>query len=372
MAGPPVNPGLRVRLYPGILQLQAMRNTANGQAIHERELIAAASEGDEAAFGRLVDPHRAALHAHCYRMLASLHDAEDALQDAMLRAWRGLPRFDGRGSFRAWLYRIATNTCLDTIRRRPKRVLPIDYGPPGAGLVESDEPVDPGVWIDPYPDSERNFEDGYATPESRYEQREAIELAFVAALQHLPPRQRAVLILRDVLGFSAKETADAMDTTPTATNSALQRARESVEKRLPEQSQQATLRALGDARVRAVVDRFVDAFERGDVPAILALLTDDATFGMPPFPAWSRGRDAVGESWLMPEELPTGLRYAATSANGQLALGTYRLVEEAQRYEPIALDVLTLEPDGQISDVLAFRTPEVFPAFGLAPALPAA
>jgi RNA polymerase sigma-70 factor (ECF subfamily) len=232
--------------------------------------------------------------------------------------------------------------------------------------------VNPSAWIDPYPDAELGVEDGLAAPEARYEQREALELAFVAALQHLPPRQRAVLIMRDVLGFSAKETAEVMDTTPTATNSALQRAREAAEQRLPEQSQQATLRALGDARVREVVDRFVDAFERGDVRAILAMLTDDATFGMPPFPTWRRGREAVGESWLMPEELPTGLRYAATSANGQLALGTYSFVEKADRYEPIALDVLTLDDEGRITDVLAFRTPEIFPAFGLAPELPAA
>ena len=338
----------------------------------EPELIAAAGGGDEAAFRRLVEPYRANLHAHCYRMLASLHDAEDALQETLLRAWRGLTGFDGRSSISTWLYRIATNVCVDAIRKRPKRVLPVDYEPPaGASATGADVPVDPSLWIDPYPDAELAVEDGYAAPEARYEQREAIELAFVAALQHLPPRQRAALILRDVLGFSAKETAKAMDTTAVATNSALQRAREAVDERLPDRSQQATLRSLGDIRVREVVDRFVDAFERGDVPAILAMLTDDATFGMPPFPAWTRGREAVGDSWLMPEELPTGLRYAATSASGQLALGTYRLAEDAPSYRPIALDVLTLDDAGRISDVLAFRTPEIFPAFGLAAELPA-
>jgi RNA polymerase sigma-70 factor (ECF subfamily) len=348
-----------------------MRNPTASPTATEPELIAAAREGDEAAFRRLVEPHRASLHAHCYRMLASLHDAEDALQEALLRAWRGLPRFDGRSSIRTWLHRIATNVCLDAIRKRPKRVLPVDYGPPAeAGGEESDVPVDPGVWIDPYPDAELGVEDGYAAPEARYEQREAVELAFVAALQHLPPRQRAVLILRDVLAFSAKEAAEAMETTPTAANSALQRAREAVDERLPDQSQQATLRSLGDAGVREVVDRFVDAFERGDVPEILAMLTDDATFGMPPYPTWRRGREGVGDSWLMPEELPTGLRYAATSANGQLALGTYRFVEEEDSYQPIALDVLTLDDGGRITDVLAFRTPGIFPTFGLAPELP--
>jgi RNA polymerase sigma-70 factor, ECF subfamily len=348
-----------------------MQNPNLSPMTSERDLIAAARDGDESAFRRLVEPHRASLHAHCYRMLASLHDAEDALQEALLRAWRGLARFEGRSTVRTWLHRIATNVCLDAIRKRPKRVLPVDYGPSvDAGGEESNVPVDPGVWIDPYPDADLSVEDGYAAPEARYEQREAIELAFIAALQFLPPRQRAMLILRDVLGFSAKETTEVMETTVTASNSLLQRAREAVEERLPGRSQQATLRELGDARVREVVDRFVDAFERGDVDAILAMLTDDATFGMPPFPSWTRGRDAVGESWLMPSELPTGLRYAATSANGQLALGAYRFAEDGNIYRPIALDVLTLRDDGQITDVLAFRTPEIFPTFGLAPEIP--
>src|SRR5947209_10985125 len=161
----------------------------------ERELLEAARRGDEDAYARLVGPHRSELHAHCYRMLGSVHDAEDALQDALLRAWRGLSQFEGRSSLRSWLYRIATNSCLRLIERRPKRVLPIDYGPqsdahddPAAPLVES-------VWIEPYPDAA--IDDGFAAPEARYEQRESVELAFVAALQHLAPRQRAVLILRD-------------------------------------------------------------------------------------------------------------------------------------------------------------------------------
>ena len=217
-------------------------------------MLEAARGGDEDAFRRLVEPHRGELHAHCYRMLGSVHDAEDALQDALLRAWRGLARFEGRSSLRSWLYTIATNTCLDLIERRPKRVLPVDYGPaadphdgPGEPLVES-------VWVEPYPDEKLGVEDGYAAPEARYEQRESVELAFIAALQHLPANQRAVLILREVLGFSAKEVADTLDTTTASVNSALQRARATVDERLPEQSQQATLRALGDDDLREVVD----------------------------------------------------------------------------------------------------------------------
>src|SRR3954452_16033680 len=210
------------------------------------DLLAAAQGGDEGAFERLVGPFRGELHAHCYRMLGSLHDAEDALQDAMLRAWRGLDRFEGRSSLRSWLYTIATNTCLNAIARRPKRVLPVDYGPaadphdaPGGPVVES-------VWVEPYPDEKLGVEDGYAAPEARYEQRESVELAFIVALQHLPAKQRAVLILREVLGFSAQEVADTLETTTASVNSALQRARAAAEEKLPEQSQQATLRALGD------------------------------------------------------------------------------------------------------------------------------
>ena len=208
------------------------------------------------------------------------------------------------------------------------------------------------------------LEQGYAAPEARYEQREAVELAFVAALQHLPARQRAVLVLREVLGFSAKEVSETLGTTVAAVNSALQRAHKAVDERLPERSQQATMRELGDDRVRGIVQRFVDAFERGDVAAIVGLLAEDATFAMPPHAGASRGRDAIAASWLMPGGPPPRLRYLPTRANGQLALGTYRLDPERNRFRAIALDVLTLRGT-RISDVTAFRTPEVFPRFGL-------
>jgi RNA polymerase sigma-70 factor (ECF subfamily) len=333
--------------------------------MREPELLEAASTGDEDAFRRLVEPHRAKLHAHCYRMLGSLHDAEDALQEALLRAWRGLPGFDGRSGLRRWLYRITTNVCLDAIGRRPRRVLPIDYGPPAE--LDADEPRDPlaeSVWVEPYPDETLGLEDGYAAPQARYEQREAVELAFVAALQHLPPRQRAALILREVLGFSAKEVADSLGSTVASVNSALQRARKAVDERLPEKSQQATLRSLGDERVIELVERFVDAFERGDVEAIVGLLTEDATFAMPPYATWYRGRDAIADSWLMPGGPLPRLRYVPTRANGQLALGTYRFDPERRRFYAIALDVLTLQGT-RIADITAFRTPEVFARFDL-------
>ena len=209
----------------------ATRSTA--AAAREPELLEAARGGNEEAFRRLLEPYRAELHAQCYRMLGSVHDAEDALQDAMLRAWRALGKFEGRSSLRSWLYTIATNTCLNLIERRPKRVLPIDYGPSvdphdGLGLP----PIE-STWVEPFPDAGLGLEDGYAAPEARYELRESVELAFVAALAHLPPNQRAALILREVLGFSAEETAEALETSVASVNSALQRARKTVDERLP-------------------------------------------------------------------------------------------------------------------------------------------
>src|SRR5437016_636545 len=211
---------------------------------NERELLDAARKGDEDAFGRLVGAYRVELHAHCYRMLGSVPDAEDALQEALLSAWRGLPRFEGRSSLRSWLYKIATNTCLKAIERRPKRVLPIDYGPAADPHDGPAEPLVESLWLEPYPDERLGLDDGLAGPEARYEQREGVELAFVAALQHLPARQRAVLILRDVLGFSAREAAAVLETTPVSVDSALQRAHKTVDERLPGRTQQQTLRLL--------------------------------------------------------------------------------------------------------------------------------
>ena len=333
-----------------------MSSASTSSTVQEQELLEAARGGDEDGFARLVEPHRGELHAHCYRMLGSVHDAEDALQDALLRAWRGLSSFEGRSSLRSWLYRIATNTCLDVIARRPKRVLPIDYGPaadphhgPGEPLVES-------VWVEPYPDEKLGLEDGYAAPEARYEQREAVELAFIVALQHLPATQRAVLILREVLGFSAREAAETLETTTASVNSALQRARAAVDERLPEQSQQATLRSLGDDALRDLVDGYVDAWERNDVDAVVALLAEDSTFAMPPLATWFGGLDAI-EVFLAGWPLSGDWRWRVvrTRANGQPALAYYSWDEEEQTFRRFALNVLTLR-GAQISEVTAFLT----------------
>ncbi len=333
-----------------------MSDGSTGTAAPDRELLEAARGGDEQAFERLVESHRVELHAHCYRMLGSVHDAEDALQETLLRAWRGLPRFEGRSSLRSWLYTIATNTSLNAIEKRPKRVLPLDYGPPSDPHRGPGEPVVESVWVEPYPDEKLGLEDGLAAPEASYEQRESVELAFVAALQHLPPNQRAVLILREVLGFSARESAEMLETTTASVNSALQRARATVEERLPEQSQQETLRSLGDDGLREVVEAYVDAWQRGDVEAVVAMLTEDAAFAMPPLGTWFRGRDPIRvflARWPM-----SGLwrwRPLRVQANGQAALAFYSWDPEAEAYLPFALNVLTIR-GRQISDVTAFIT----------------
>jgi RNA polymerase sigma-70 factor (ECF subfamily) len=330
----------------------------------EQALLDAIRAGDQEAFRRLIEPYRQELQAHCYRMLGSLSDAEDALQETLLRAWRGLPRFGGPRRLRPWLYRIATNVCLDTLGGRPKRSLPLERGEPAGPDDDPGQPVTETVWLEPYPDQELGPEQGYASPEARYEQREAVELAFVAALQHLPATQRAVLILRDVLGFSAREAAQTLETTEASVNSALQRARKAVEERMPARSQQATLRSLGDERVREIVERYIDAWERGDVDALATMLAEDATFAMPPYPRWWRGRELIAGFAAEPVH-----RYLATSANGQAANATYRWNPDKRSYVAEALEVLTLE-GGQIKEMTAFMTPEIFPRFGLPGELP--
>src|SRR5262245_8684809 len=327
--------------------------TSCGNA-RERELLDAARDGDDQAFKTLVEPHRKGLHAHCYRMLASLHDADDALQDALLRAWRGLRGFEGRGSLRSWLSRITTNACLDVISRRPQRVLPTEREPGDPNHDLPDAVIEP-VWVEPYADEQLGLEQGLAAPDAHYEQREAVELAFIVALQHLPARQRAALILRDVLGFSAKEVAEALDATVPSVNGALRRARKAVAERLPKRSQQATLRTLGDNGIREVVERYIEAWERGDIEAILALLADDAKYSMPPLPVWYHGRNAIA-SYLRRSALTVRWRVLPARANGQLAFGCYGWETDKGTYTPLSLDVLTLA-GRRAAQITAFVSP---------------
>jgi RNA polymerase sigma-70 factor, ECF subfamily len=325
-------------------------------ALSTSDLLTAAREGDENAFAALIEPHRRDLHAHCYRMLGSLQDAEDALQDALLRSWRGLDRFEGRASLRTWLHRIATNACLDVAKRRPRRVLPIDYGPPSDPHDGPGEPLIESVWVEPYPDEH-----------VAYEQRESVELAFVAALQNLPASQRAVLILREVLGFSAREVAETLDSSVASVNSALQRARKAVDERLPAQSQQATVRVLGDQRLRELVDAYVDAWERGDVEAVTAMLADDALVTMPPMATWFRGHDAFATflaEWAFARRGCHPGRLVRAHANGQVAFGSYQWDDEVGAFRGHVLQVLTLDGD-RIAEITGFVEPALFHRFGL-------
>jgi RNA polymerase sigma-70 factor, ECF subfamily len=332
----------------------------------ESQMIDTAVAGDERAFAELVAPHRRLLHAHCYRMLGSLQDAEDAVQETLLRAWRNLSSFQRRSSLRTWLYTIATNVCLRAIERRPSRVLPIDYGPAADPHDPIREPLLESVWLDPYPDEHLVVDDSVAGPEARYEQRESIELAFIAALQLLPARQRAVLILRDVLGFSGAEVAEALGVTPASVYSALQRAHATMEERQPDRTQQATLHALGDEQLRAIVARYVEAWARNDVDALVGMLTDTATLAMPPIPSWYRGREAIQrvlDTVVFQDD--RSWRMVPSAANGQLAVGAYER-DSSGVYVAHGVTVLTLR-DALIDEISHFRTPSLVEWFGLSP-----
>jgi RNA polymerase sigma-70 factor (ECF subfamily) len=330
----------------------------------QRLLLDTAQAGDEGAYAELVEPHRRPLHGHCYRLLGSVQDAEDAVQETLINAWRGLGQFEGRSSLRSWLYSIATNVCLRMIERRPARVLPIDYGPPANPHTGLGPPLVESTWIQPYPDARFGVADRLAGPDARYEQREAVELAFIAALQHLPARQRAALILRDVLGFSGAEVAEALDTTPASVYSLLQRAHATLDGRLPDRSQQATLRMLGDKQLTSIVNRYVDAWAHGDVDAIAAMLTETATLAMPPTASWFRGRDAIA-AFLRGAALDgtRSWRLLPTSANGQLAMGTY-VLDRSGVYLPYGVTVLRLRAD-KIDEITTFADPSVPDRFDL-------
>ena len=292
---------------------------------------------DEAEFTGLVAPHRGELLAHCYRMLGSVHDAEDAVQESLMRAWRGLSGFDESQPVRPWLYRIATNRCLTLIDKRSRRELPADLSP-GAPLSEV-------AWLEPFPDA-------LLGPESTVEQREAVELAFVAALQHLSGTQRAVLVLREVLGFSGAETAALLDTTVAAVNSGLQRARKVIADRAPAKTQQANRQALGDGKLRELADRYATAWEAADVDTLVAMLTADAVYSMPPLAEWYTGPAEI-RGFMLAGPLADRWLFRPVEVNGQVAYGTYRWDAERGAFVWISVDLLRLDGD-RIAEVVSF------------------
>jgi len=288
----------------------------------EHNRLARAQRGDEAAFAQLTGPYARELQVHCYRIVGSLQDAEDLLQETLLAAWRSLEQFEGRSSLRAWLYTIATNRCLNALRDGARRPQAVGGDPRSSHPSESFAEIS---WLQPYPD--RLLEgliDATPGPEARYEAKEAIALAFVSGLQHLAPRQRAVLVLRDVLGFHADEVSDMLGSSPASVNSALQRARTTLEQRLPARRERLSAVPRTEAD-RDLVIRFADAFERDDIAGVVALLTEDAVVSMPPEPEWHQGRGAV-EKFLRHRylaRLPRTWRLLATGANAQPAYAYY-------------------------------------------------
>jgi RNA polymerase sigma-70 factor (ECF subfamily) len=326
----------------------------------DHQMIAAATSGDSVAFSALVERHRAELQVHAYRMLGSLEDAQDAVQDALLRAWRSRETYDGRSTFRAWLYRITTNACLRILERRPRRLVPYEAGP-AADVGARPQPPADLPWLQPYPD--RLLDEG-PEPDDVVVARETIELAFLAAIQHLPPRQRAVLVLRDALDWSADETASVLEMSVAAVNSALQRARSTMKERLPATRLEWTTAVEAEDAERSLLQTYVEAFEQHDDRRLVALLREDVRMAMPPHPTWYEGRAAVA-AFLAGVAFRPGSgphRFVPTRANRQPAFGVYR--GDGPDARPFAINVVQIE-SGLVADMHFFRYPELFPAFGL-------
>jgi RNA polymerase sigma-70 factor (TIGR02960 family) len=334
--------------------------------VREADLMSRARAGDGDAFRELTEPYRRELHVHCYRMLGSFQDAEDALQDTLLAAWQGFGGFEGRASLRTWLYRIATNRCLNALRsasRRPAKEWDVPH-------VEPPEPTRLGevVWLEPYPDP--LLEGGIDVPlgpEAHYEQAEAISLAFVTALQVLPPRQVAVLVLRDVLGFHANEVAEMLDSSVESVNSALKRARASLQRRRQPTTDRASPPASDSPSEEAVVAKFVRAWESADIDSLVALLTDDVIVSMPPVPFEYEGRDVVARFCASLFDAGRRFDLVRTRANGQPAFGAYLRAPNGIRHG-IGLYVITLTGD-RICAITRFEN-SVLPWFGLPRSLP--
>jgi RNA polymerase sigma-70 factor (ECF subfamily) len=326
---------------------------------------------DESAFTALAARHRGELHLHCYRMVGSFEEAEDLVQETLIRAWSKRSSFLGRSTFRAWLYGIATNACLDALRARSRRVMPPDLGPPGDPSAEP-LPFEEVPWLEPYPDrllDEVQAPD--AGPDDRLIARETTELAFLTAIQHLPPRQRAVLIMRDVLGWSAAETAASLESTVASVNSGLQRAHATLAKHLPRRDSDWLAGSPANTTEQELLAGMITAWERGDADGLAALLSEDARLVMPPTRSWFLGRDAVATFFsehAFIRESRIERRAVAASANRQPAFGVYRRLPGERAYTPFALGVLRIERRA-IAEITLFISPRLFAAHGLAPAM---
>ncbi len=335
--------------------------------------VAAAMRGDHAEFGRLTEPYRRELQAHCYRIMGSLHDAEDIVQETFLRAWRRLSTYEGRSSFRAWLYKIATNACFDALQKHPKRFLVQPYQGPADPLSPPAGPIAEPVWLEPYPDEWLMMAESASGPEARYAVRESVTLAFMTALQALPPRQRAVLILRDVLDWPAREVADLLDMTLSAVNSALHRARETLERRYHRDGLDAAPRLPSDPTVLALLNRYVHAWEAADITTLVDLLQEDAILSMPPMPTWFRGRAAVVDFLAVIAfggDAAGRWRLAPVQSNGQPAFGLYQR-DDHGIYRAFGLQVLTIAADvGCVVAITSFMDPRWLRHFGLPDEMP--
>jgi RNA polymerase sigma-70 factor, ECF subfamily len=324
--------------------------------------VAAARASDESAFAELVESYRRELQVHCYRMLGSFEDSEDLVQETFLRAWRKRASFEGRSSFRAWLYRVATNACLDALERRPRVAAERDGAQPVAEIP----------WLQPYPDQLlEGIAASDAEPDAEVVAKETIELAFIAAIQLLPPRQRAVLISRDVLGWTAAESAALLDVSVAAVNSALQRARATLKEHLPRRRLDWAPSSDPSREERELLQRYVAATERGDAAGIVELLREDALFAMPPEPDLYVGAEAIVEAWVQGgfgDDSWGHLRCVRTSANTQPAVACYVKRAGDTEYRPLALDVLRIE-DGEVAEIVAFTLKPLLKALGLPPRL---
>ncbi len=350
-------------MSPSVREKTKFQRATGFDPVMTTQLVAARA-GDQREFSGLTEPYRHELQLHCYRILGSLQDAEDIVQETLLRAWRRLDTYEGRASLRAWLYKIATNACFDALDRRPRRVLPTAQYAPADPRQPFAPPIAEPIWLEPYPDD--LIADPETGPEARYSLRESVSLAFLAALQSLPPRQRAVLILCDVLDWRAGEVAELLEITVSAVNSALHRARVTMQQRYHARGRDAVSAAPIDGHLRALLDRYVQVWEAADIDGLVSLLREDATLSMPPLPTWYAGREAIvaaAQEMIFAGDARGRWFMQPIRANRQPACAVYQR-DEAGVYHAFGISVLTVDQD-QVADIITFLDPALFQHFGL-------